>query len=152
MAKPTLMLALLVAQGVAGAAQDVETEDFLALETQLMSAAQLKDQAGMEPLVSDEFAYSLALEDRANYVLNRSEWFKGSRYYNLKEFQISQLTAHVFPRAAITNFRLVTSAEGGDSVDRSGSYVVTDVWTGGKGRWKLVRRFVSRPATPTAAP
>ena len=142
----TAVLALAGTLGVPGHAEEAATAEFLALETKLMGSALLGNQAEVEALVSAEFAYNLALEGRSNYVLNRSEWFKGSRYYKLENFQISHLTAHVFATTAITNFKLVTSAQVGGNVDMSGAYVVTDVWTGGKGRWTLARRFVSRPA------
>jgi hypothetical protein len=129
------------------AAMEKTTSEFMALEAKLMGAAQLKNTAEEEALVSPDFAFSMALEGRPNYVLNRSEWIKGIRYYDLKNFSIGDLTAHPLDRnTVVTHFRLVRSAKMGKTVDMSGEFVMTDVWVKTKGQWQLLRRFVSRPA------
>ena len=132
------------------AAMQKTTSEFRALETKLMGAAQLKNAAEGEALVSPDFAFSMALEGRPDYVLNRSEWLNGISYYDLKNFSIGDLTAHPFGNYVVTHFRLVRSAKMGKTVDMSGEFVVTDVWVKAKGQWQLVRRFVSRPAAVPA--
>jgi hypothetical protein len=145
----TAVVTLGVTLSMAGGAEEAATAEFLALETKLLAAAQLRNDSVLDPMVSPDFAYSLALEGRSNYVLNRSEWFRGSEYYDLKQFQISRLTAHLLGKTALTSFRMETSTGVGGK-DMSGAYVVIDVWSGGPGRWRLVRRFVSRPVSVPA--
>lgn len=146
-----ILIAICLLAGALGqqpeAAAQKMTSEFLALEAKLMGAAQLKNVTEEETLVSPDFAFSMALEGRPNYVLNRSEWAQGVRYYDLKNFEISGLTAHPFGSSVVTHFRLVRSAKMGKTVDLSGEFVVTDVWVKTKGAWQLVRRFVSRPAS-----
>lgn len=141
-----LALAVFVAPAAAEENERAAAAEFTKLETQLLGASQLGQREQLEKLVAPEFAYRLSLEDRSDYVLNRSEWFRGSEYYDLKSFEVSRLGAHVFGGTAVVSFQLVTSAEMGGRHDMSGAWFVTDVWTGGPGRWQLTRRFVSRPA------
>jgi hypothetical protein len=146
---PILTTMLLVAGALGQQPEAVEqklTSELLGLETRLMAAAQQKKVAEDEALVAPEFAFSMGLEGRPNYVLNRSEWTQGIRYYDLNNFEISSLTAHDFGNSVVTHFRLVRSARMGRKVDLSGAFVVTDVWAKTKGAWQLVRRFVSQPA------
>ena len=129
------------------AAMQKTTSEFSALELKLMGAAQLKNTAEEEALISPDFAFSMALEGRPNYVLNRSEWMNGISYYDLKNFSIGDLTAHPLDKSTVvTHFRLIRSAKMGQTVDMSGEFVMTDVWVKVKNQWQLYRRFVSRPA------
>jgi len=144
-----LVVAALAVVGAVGAEEKEQAanEEFTRLETGLLGASQLREEARLQEMVAPDFAYRLSFADRSDYVLNRAEWFRGSEYYDLKNFEIRRLAAQVFGQASVVTFQLVTSAELGGKHDMSGAYFVTDVWTGGPGKWKLTRRFVSRPAT-----
>jgi len=142
--------AIFAASPLLAAAADLRAE-FLDLEARLMVAAQSKRVEEEQALVSEDFAWSMAFEGRANEVMTRGEWLRGVDYYDLQRFEISQLSAQEVGNVVVTNFRLARNATFGDQVDVSGGDLVfTDLWQKKGGAWLLARRFVSR-AVPVPA-
>jgi len=136
---------LLAAAALPAATVEEDQAAFTALELKLLSAIQAKDVAAAEELLSPNFAWALALEGRPNAVMSRSEWVKGGDYYDLASFDISHLSAQTFGKLTVVNFRYTVSGKMG-TASVSGGYVVTDLWEKDGNDWKLLRRFVSRPA------
>jgi hypothetical protein len=137
--------AIVAATPLVVAAADLRAE-FLDLEARLMVAAQSKRVEEEKALVSEDFAWSMAFEGRANEVMTRGEWLRGVDYYDLQQFEISQLTAQEVGNVVVTNFRFARTATFADQLDVSGELVFTDLWHKNGGAWLLARRFVSRAA------
>jgi hypothetical protein len=147
MLRPTLLCLLLAATTVPAATVEEDQATFTALELKLLSAVQGKQPEVVEELVSPSFAWSLALEGRANAVMSRSEWIKGGDYYDLGSFDVSNLSAQTFGKLTVVHFRYTIAGSLG-TADVTGGYVVTDLWEQDGKDWKLLRRFVSRPVPP----
>ena len=147
----TLWLAAAALQP-SSASVDATNARFLGLETRLQGAVQLKKAAEIEALIAPDFALRTAFEGRAPQVMNRSETLTAAAsYYRLESFEVRYLAAREFGDAAVVNYRAFQEAAMG-SRDRSGEFVVTDVWTRAGGDWKLSLRYLSRPEAPPAKP
>src|SRR5262245_1714650 len=88
-------LALLLQSTPSAKAVEAENEQFLALETRVSGAVQMKNTAALDELLAKDFAFSLSLEGRAPEVLSRDEFLKASAYYTLTGFEIRHLAARV---------------------------------------------------------
>jgi hypothetical protein len=151
MLRSTVLFALLAATALPAAATVEEDQaTFTALELKLLSAIQARQAAGVDELISPNFAWSLALEGRPNAVMSRSEWIKGGDYYDLAAFDVSHLSAQTFGKLTVVNFRYTIKGTLG-TASVTGGYVVTDLWEKDGKDWKLLRRFVSRPVPPPKA-
>jgi hypothetical protein len=149
---PLAVLLIAAAGQAAPAAATVEanTKQFLALETRLMGAVQLRTASVLEEMVSPHFGFSLMIEGREPDVLNRSEWLRlTTAHSRLDGFELRSLAAGVFGDHAIVRAQAVRQG-GVGSVDLSGEYVLVDLWAREAETWKLRYRVVSRPVAPLA--
>jgi uncharacterized protein YecE (DUF72 family) len=126
-------------------AMEAETEQFLALETRLSGAIQMKNAATLQELVAKDFTFSLSLEGRPPEVMNREEWLKATAYYTLNGFELRHVAVRKFGDTAVVRLQPTRQAQVGTTVDRSGEFAVVDVWTKDGDAWKLSARFLSRP-------
>jgi hypothetical protein len=134
------------------ASVDATNARFQGLETRLQGAIQLKNAADIEALIASDFALRTAFEGKAPQVMNRSETLTAAAsYYRLESFEIRYLAARQLGDAAVVNYRAFHEAALG-SLERSGEFVITDVWTKAGSDWKLTLRYVSRPEAPAAKP
>ena len=121
---------------------------FKALELELMTAVREDDTAGLDALVSPDFAWAIAFVGRPHEVMNRHEWMAGGKYVQLESFDVSALVAEQFDDLAVVNFRLNASGKLGGSAELGGPYVVTDLWRLESKEWKLLLRFMSADRPP----
>lgn len=119
---------------------------FKALELKLMTGVREGDTAGLDALVSPDFAWAAAFVGRPHQVMNRHEWLAGGKYIRLESFDVSALVAEQFDDLAVVNFRLNAIGKLGGSAELGGPYVVTDVWRLENKEWKLLRRYMSAEA------
>ena len=138
---------LLAAATLPAATVEEDQATFTALELKLLSAIQAKQVAVADELLSPNFAWAMAFEGRPNAVMSRSEWIQGGDYYDLASFDISHVSAQTFGKLTLVSFRYNVSGTMG-TAPVSGGYVVMDLWEKSGKEWKLLRRFVSRPAAP----
>lgn len=141
-----VLFALLV-QAPTSPAVDPEHQQFLALETQVSGAIQIKNVAALDQLLAKDFAFNLFLVGRAPEVLNRGEWLKTTDNYTLTGFEIQFLSVRVFGNVAVVRLQPNRKATAGATIDRSGEFAVVDIWTKDGSAWKLSSRYLSRPDT-----
>jgi ketosteroid isomerase-like protein len=136
----------LVLQAPSSKAADAETEQFLALETRVSGALQIKNLAALDELLARDFAFNVFLQGRAPEVQSRSEWLKfAESYYTLSAFEIRNLSVRRFGDVAVVRLQPTRKAAAGAGLDRSGEFAVVDVWTKEGDVWKLTARYSSRP-------
>lgn len=96
----------------------------------------------------DDFA--LVLVQPAPATLPRSRWIEMLPDYVVHEWQVEEQTTEVDGDCAAVHQRVATKATVLGE-DRSGVFVLTDVWRRGPDGWRLWRRF-STPLTAGALP
>jgi hypothetical protein len=111
------------------------------LERRFMEATQRRDTEFIERHLGEEF--TLTTGRPGAEVRGRSEWLEvtgGS--YVIDSFDFEELDVRVYGHVAVVASRYRQEARMGD-LERSGSYVMTDVWIRRKGRWQLVCRHAT---------
>jgi uncharacterized protein DUF4440 len=108
------------------------------LERRLMEAARQRDVDFLERHLAEEF--TLTTGRPGAEVRARSEWLEVTQQsYVIDSFDFDALDVRVYGHVAVVASRYRQEARMGD-LDRTGSYLMTDVWIRRKGRWQLVCR------------
>ena len=145
-----ILASLLLGLGLQAAATpaDLETQQFIGLETRVSGALQIKNMAALDELLAKDFAFSLFLRGRAPEIQSRSEFVKfAESYYTLSAFEIHYLSVRRFGDIAVVRLQPTRKAAAGAGIDRSGEFAVVDVWTKEGDAWKLSSRYSARPDT-----
>jgi hypothetical protein len=108
------------------------------LERRLMEAARQRDVDFLERHLAEEF--TLTTGRPGAEVRARSEWLEVTQQsYVIDSFDFDALDVRVYGHVAVVASRYRQEARMGD-LDRTGRYLMTDVWIRRKGRWQLVCR------------
>jgi ketosteroid isomerase-like protein len=116
---------------------------FSALEKQLLTSAQKKDQSGLISLLAEDFTIEMpdadpaAGEDWVPQVMDKK--------YSLQSFVIRQMSVADLGNAAVVKFDRILHATL-NGADKSGEFFVVDVWRKSGDSWKLANRYVTRVA------
>ncbi len=124
---------------------------FTNLETQLLQAVQKKDKAGLQAMLTDDFAIDMPNADR----LAGEDWLDSvlAKGYILKKFGVRQVSVSDFGNTAVVKFDRLQEATHKGVAD-SGEFFVVDLWKKDGDTWKLANRYVSKISSvlPKEAP
>jgi hypothetical protein len=121
---------------------------FTSLETQLLTAVQKKDKAGLQGLLSDDFAIEMPDSNR----LDGDEWLDSvmSPDFTLTKFGVRQVSVTDLGTSAIVKFDRLQEAKT-KSASHSGEFFVVDLWKKDGDSWKLATRYVSKVSSVVPA-
>ena len=117
---------------------------FTDLETQLLKAIQLKDQAALSKLLADDCMVEMPDAD----PLPAEDWTSSvlSKDFVLKSFTIRQLSVLDEGDTAIVKYDRVQKASW-KGAPEDGEFFVVDVWKKSGDSWQLANRYVSKVST-----
>jgi ketosteroid isomerase-like protein len=108
------------------------------LERQLIEAVRDRNLDWLERHLAEEF--TLTTGRPGAEVRSRREWLDVTRdRYEIESFEFVEVEVRVYGHVAVVASRYRQKARL-DDLDRSGTYLVTDVWLRRGGRWQLVTR------------
>ena len=111
------------------------------LENEFAEAVRRRDMEFLERTLGEEF--TLTTGRPGAEIRGRQEWLDVTREsYVVEEFEIEPLAVHVYGEAAVVRSRYRQRGRMRDR-DRSGAYLMTDVWARRGDRWQLVTRHIS---------
>jgi ketosteroid isomerase-like protein len=147
-----LLTAFLCASaGRAAAATPPGTEEqILALEKQWAAAIQRQDVAAMPQFLSDGYFLGIGVAGVGFRIVPRAAWLETLKVYETKAFTIDDAQVHIYGDTAVA-FMLVTQEATVNGQDRSGQFVITDVWVKEPAGWRVAERHSSRPEPKPAA-
>jgi ketosteroid isomerase-like protein len=117
--------------------QAVEHE-LRALEQKLMDAVRDRDMVALEQLVGVDF--TLTTGRPGAEVRSRAEWMHiTDTAYVLDSFSFEELHIQVYSGCAVVRSRF-TQEGSMDGSPRNSTFLMTDVWIGTSGKWKLQAR------------
>jgi ketosteroid isomerase-like protein len=120
-------------------------QELIGLENEWMDAVRRRDMEFLERLLADEF--TLTTGRPGAEVRSRREYLEIARdRYLIECFDYEELDVHVYGDAALIRSRYRQRARM-DDLDRTTTYLMTDVWARRGGCWQVVTRHVS-PLTP----
>jgi ketosteroid isomerase-like protein len=126
---------------------------FTNLELQMLQAAQKKDKAGLEALLSDDLIIAMPDAD----PLAGDDWVDSvmAKNFSLKSFAVRHMTVADWGDSAIVKFDRQLQATL-DGKNESGEFFVVDLWKKSGDSWKLANRYVAKvgaiPITPKIEP
>jgi ketosteroid isomerase-like protein len=124
-----------------GASREDVEKSLLALEQKWMGALKLRDASALSQIISDDF--TLVSPRLVVAVGDRDKYFQHTMHdLNLTSYDFEELTVRLYGRAAVVSGRLKQSATVAGE-DWGGTYLVTDVWVGHGGIWRVVSRHTS---------
>jgi ketosteroid isomerase-like protein len=108
------------------------------LERQLIEAVRDRNLGWLERHLAEEF--TLTTGRPGAEVRSRREWLDVTRdRYEIESFEFVDVEVRVYGHVAVVASRYRQKARL-DDLDRSGTYLMTDVWLRRGGRWQLVTR------------
>ena len=93
-----------------------------------------------------EAGYCLVLVEPVRFVAEREGWLRTLADYYVHEWQVDERIVDVDGALAVIHQRVLMRATV-NGQDRSGSFIITDVWRLSAGEWRVWRRY-STPRTP----
>jgi len=128
--------------GAAPAKPPAELQQFLTLEEDWMKAVARKDKDALNRFMADEFTLTSAYS--TGDIITRDEFLKNIQAVKQNELSFYNATVGIYGDVAILKARIKDSYTM-NGEDRSGDYLITDVWVKREGRWQIVTRHSSLP-------
>jgi ketosteroid isomerase-like protein len=123
-----------------------EGQELINAEHEWMTAVAKHDEAALRRIVADDFTMTSAfstgeLENKDSFIKNATQGVKGM------SFEYHDTQVHMYEDTGIVKTRVKISYTY-NGQDRSGDYMVTDVWVKRDGRWQVATRHSSLPVKP----
>jgi ketosteroid isomerase-like protein len=128
--------------GAAPIKPPAELQQFLTLEEDWMKAVARGDQDGLNRLMAGEFTLTSAYS--TGDLITRDEFLKNIQSVKQRELIFYNATVGIYGDVAILKARIKDNYTM-NGEDRSGDYLITDVWVKRDGRWQIVTRHSSLP-------
>jgi len=119
-----------------------ELQQFVTLEEDWMKAVAQKDQATLKRLMADEFTLTSAYS--TGNVITRDDFLKNIQSVKQNELSFYNASLSIYGDVAVLKARIKDNYTM-NGEDRSGDYLITDVWVKRDGRWQVVTRHSSIP-------
>ena len=142
-------------------------QTIIRMQTDWIEAWLRHDEAALDRFVADDFVITTAGKGLRE---SKRQWINGAiSRYAPKSFEYGDMQARVFPGAAVVTWRYTEETTGdllarlyGGSVEehrqndagadvQQATFLLTDVWVKRDGRWQVVSRHASLPATAVRA-
>lgn len=124
------------------------TDDIEASMVAFQRAVEERDEALAGEVLDDDFCLVLVAPSRA--VMARARWLEVLKDYTVHEYSVDEFLVDEDRDCAVALHRVRMRATVLGQ-DRSGTFVITDVWRKRDGRWRLWRRH-STPFSAAAMP
>ena len=120
------------------------------LERKLQQAVQDRDLDRLDRIVGEEFV--LVTGRPGAETRDRAEWMRvTAEEYAVDSWEFPEIDVVEYGHVGLVRARYTQQARMGED-DRSGDYLLTDVWVRRKGRWIIVHRHLSPLSPRTGAP
>jgi ketosteroid isomerase-like protein len=137
----------------AGAPSPEDPELFSRLEHVWMNAVKNRDLATLETILAPEFHLTIAVAGQPLWEGTRESYLEKCRgWYVIHSFEFHEVRPLVHGDIAVVTSRYSQKATLGGTQDRSGEFLLTDVWRKRDGRWQVAVRYSSRPEPVEGSP
>ena len=122
---------------------NVESE-IVELEKQWATAIQKQDSAQMNRFLADGYFLAIGAQGQPLRIVPREAWLETLKEYRTESFTVDDIRVHTYGTTAIV-LMLFTQKATVRGQDRSGQFVITDIWVKQEQGWRVVERHSSRP-------
>jgi ketosteroid isomerase-like protein len=114
-------------------------------------AIQRHDAATAARFMSDSYALVVGIEAQKIIAVPRANWLETlDKLYRIESWKIDDVRTTVLGDTAVVVLLYTQKATIGGA-DRSGQFVLTDIWVKQAGQWRVTERVSSRPSAPMPA-
>ena len=150
----SMMLAILgITTMTCGQKKPAKTSQEQIIELENSFAASIKTQDTVETKKFQEETYFLAytVQGMPIQIVQRQAWLNMLKdYYVTESFTIDDIKVNVYDNTAVAMLMFTQKATVRGQ-DRSGQFVLTDIWHKGKNGWLIAERHSTRPGPPVPA-
>jgi len=147
----TLMLALLgFATITSGQKQSSKTpqEQIIDLEKSFAAAIKTQDTVETKKFQTDTYFLAYTVLGMPIQIVPRQSWLTLLKdYYVTESFTIDDIKVNVYDNTAVAMLMFTQKATVRGQ-DRSGQFVLTDIWNKGNKGWLIAERHSTRPGPP----
>lgn len=125
-------------------------QQIIALTHEWTRAFQSRDITRLREMTTDDYTVMIGVGGQQFQRTGKTRWLEVVPQYDTKRSSIDDIAVHVSGDTAVVH--LLYSQEASiKGQDRSGQFVLTDVWVRQDGTWKMAQRLSSRPEPAGAA-
>ncbi len=149
-----LMVAFLgFAAKINGQQQSLKTpqEEILDLEKSFAIAIKTQDTMQTKMFQADTYFLAYAVQGMPIQIVPKQSWLTLLKDYVTESFTIDDIKVNVYGNTAIAML-LYTQKAIVRGQDRSGQFVLTDIWHKENNGWLIAERHSSRPGPPVKLP
>jgi ketosteroid isomerase-like protein len=119
-------------------------QEIIELEQQWASAIQKQDPSQMNQFLSESYFLAIGAQDQPLQIVPRAAWLGTLKEYRTESFRVDDIKVHIYGTVAIV-LMLFTQTATVRGQDRSGQFMITDIWNKQEVGWRVVERHSSRP-------
>ena len=154
----SFILSIIISVTSAGAQTDTTNpqntlqmeKEITELEKQWAAAIQKQDESHMDQFLADNYFLAIAIQEMPIRIIPKAVWLDNLKFYKTESFNIDDIKVHVYDGVAIV-LMIFTQHATVREQDRSGQFLITDIWVKQEKGWRVTERHSSRPE-PGAAP
>jgi ketosteroid isomerase-like protein len=126
-------------------------EEIIALEKSFAAAIKNQDTVETKKIQSDTYFLAYTVQGMPIQIVPRQAWLTLLKdYYVTKSFTIDDIKVNVYGNTAVAMLMFTQNATVRGQ-DRSGQFVLTDIWHKGNNGWLITERHSTRPGPPVPA-
>jgi len=122
----------------------------LEAERQWAAAIQRRDAAAMPQFLADGYFLAIAVQGQPLVIVPREAWLGTLEVYVTHSVSLDDPHVHVYGDTAVV-VMLYTQQATVAGKDRSGQFLITDIWLRTPRGWRVAERHSSRPEPASAA-
>jgi hypothetical protein len=146
-------LALVFFSGGVAAQQPVKFDrrlqkEFRGLETRWTDAIKAQDRRRLEEFLAPGYVLTIAALDKPLIHVSRADWLDAAgTTYKIQTYEFKDLVARRIGDSVVVVTSYYTQKAIADGRDRSGDFLLTDIWVLDGKRWRVAWRHSSEPET-----
>jgi hypothetical protein len=119
--------------------------EFRGLETQWMDAAKAQNRPQLEEFLAPNYVLTIAVQGKPLVHVSRADWLSAA--YKIQAYEFKELFARRFGNGVVVVTSYYTQKATMDGRERSGDFLLTDIWVHDGKRWRVTWRHSSQPET-----
>ena len=146
----TLLLATILVTTITVAQQNspkTPQEEIIGLEKSFGAAIKTQDTTQTKKFQADTYFLAYMIQGMPIQILPRQSWLMLLKDYVTQSFTIDDIKVNVYGNTAVAMLMFTQKATVRGQ-DRSGQFVLTDIWVKGDKGWLIAERHSSRPGPP----
>ena len=124
-------------------------EEIIYLEKSFATAIKSQDTVQTKKFLSDSYFLAIGVQGTQLQIIPRERWLIGLKDYITESFSIDDIKVNVYGNTAVAML-MYTQKAIVRGQDRSGQFMLTDIWVKGDNGWMIAERHSSRPEIPAA--